>query len=69
LSFPRDPAETNEVKATGKLFIENLHWDVSEQDLKTLFEQIGPVAKAYIKVSLSALDEKGVVLIQVALGT
>lgn len=68
LSFPRDPAETNEVKATGKLFIENLHWDVSEQDLKTLFEQIGPVAKAYIKVSLSALDEKGVVLIQVALG-
>ncbi|GAC72772.1 uncharacterized protein PANT_7d00265 [Moesziomyces antarcticus T-34] len=53
LSFPRDPAETNEVKATGKLFIENLQWDVSEQDLKTLFEQIGPVAKAYIKYDRS----------------
>ncbi|GAK62899.1 RNA-binding domain-containing protein [Moesziomyces antarcticus] len=53
MSFPRDPAETNEVRATGKLFIENLHWDVSEHDLKTLFEQIGPVTKAYIKYDRS----------------
>lgn len=49
--FPQDKSEINEVKPTGKLMIENLHWDVSEQDLKNLFEQIGPVTKAYIRVS------------------
>ena len=49
--FPQDKSEINEVKPTGKLTIENLHYDVSERDLKDLFEQIGPVSKAYIKVS------------------
>ncbi|CBQ70404.1 conserved hypothetical protein [Sporisorium reilianum SRZ2] len=47
--FPQDKSEVNEVKPTGKLTIENLHWDVSEQDLENLFGSIGPVTKAYIK--------------------
>lgn len=55
--FPQDKSEANEVKPTGKLTIENLHYDVSERDLKDLFEQIGPVTKAYIKVSLYALPQ------------
>lgn len=51
LFFPADKAEMNDVKPTGKLIIENLHYDVSESDLKNLFESIGPVTKAYIRVS------------------
>lgn len=51
--FPQDKSEVNEVKPTGKLTIENLHWDVSEQDLEDLFGSIGPVTKAYIKYDRS----------------
>ncbi|SNX82380.1 uncharacterized protein MEPE_01086 [Melanopsichium pennsylvanicum] len=47
--FPQDESEINKVKPTGKLTIENLHYDVSERDLKQLFESIGPVTKSYIK--------------------
>lgn len=53
LFFPADKAETNDVKPTGKLIIENLHYDVSESDLKNLFESIGPVTKAYIRYDRS----------------
>lgn len=53
LFFPQDKSESNEVKPTGKLTIENLHYDVSEQELERLFGSIGPVTKAYIKVSLA----------------
>lgn len=49
--FPQDKSQINDVKPTGKLTIENLHYDVSERDLKELFESIGPVTKSYIKVS------------------
>lgn len=48
--FPRDRSNDNEVRPTGKLTVENLHYDVSQAELKQLFEQIGPVVKAYIKV-------------------
>ncbi|EST06389.1 RNA recognition motif domain protein [Kalmanozyma brasiliensis GHG001] len=51
--FPQDKSEVNEVKPTGKLTIENLHYDVSERELKDLFGSIGPVAKAYIKYDRS----------------
>ncbi|KAJ1032522.1 hypothetical protein NDA16_000545 [Ustilago loliicola] len=51
--FPQDKSQVNEVKPTGKLTIENLHYDVSERDLKDLFEQIGTVTKAYIKYDRS----------------
>ncbi|SPO24872.1 uncharacterized protein UTRI_01377_B [Ustilago trichophora] len=51
--FPQDKSEVNEVKPTGKLTIENLHYDVSEQDLKQLFESIGPVTKSFIKYDRS----------------
>ncbi|CDU24549.1 uncharacterized protein SPSC_04050 [Sporisorium scitamineum] len=47
--FPQDKSQVNEVKPTGKLAIENLHWDVSERDLEDLFGSIGPITKAYIK--------------------
>ncbi|SPO22699.1 uncharacterized protein UTRI_01377 [Ustilago trichophora] len=51
--FPQDKSEVNEVKPTGKLTIENLHYDVSEHDLKELFESIGPVTKSFIKYDRS----------------
>lgn len=51
--FPQDKSEANEVRPTGKLTIENLHYDVSERELKDLFGSIGPVAKAYIKYDRS----------------
>lgn len=50
MSFSRDRSNDNDVKPTGKLVVENLHYDVSLAELKQLFEQIGPVMKAYIKV-------------------
>lgn len=54
MSFPRDRSAANDVKPTGKLTVENLHYEVSQSELQQLFEQIGPVVKAYIKVRCSA---------------
>ncbi|PWZ01054.1 RNA-binding domain-containing protein [Testicularia cyperi] len=51
--FPRDKSEDNQVKPTGKVLIENLHYDVSERELKELFEQIGPVVKSFIRFDRS----------------
>ncbi|GAC97280.1 hypothetical protein PHSY_004865 [Pseudozyma hubeiensis SY62] len=51
--FPQDKSEVNEVNPTGKLTIENLHYEVTERDLKDLFGSIGPVTKAYIRYDRS----------------
>ncbi|PWN53192.1 hypothetical protein IE53DRAFT_384336 [Violaceomyces palustris] len=41
------------LKPTPKLTVENLHYEVTEPELKSLFEQIGPLNKAYIKYDRS----------------
>lgn len=35
---------------TQKLLIEGLHYEVSEDELRSLFSQIGPVQRSFIKV-------------------
>ncbi|KAN0061628.1 hypothetical protein ACQY0O_006476 [Thecaphora frezii] len=41
------------LKPTAKLTIENLHYEVSEAELRDLFERIGPVVKAFVKYDRS----------------
>ncbi|CAO1613003.1 unnamed protein product [Jaminaea pallidilutea] len=38
---------------TPKLLIQGLHWEVSEEELKSLFEQMGSVSKSFIKYDRS----------------
>ncbi|EPQ31778.1 uncharacterized protein PFL1_01110 [Pseudozyma flocculosa PF-1] len=41
------------LKPTAKLTIDNLHYEVSDDELRDLFERIGPVVKAFIKYDRS----------------
>lgn len=59
----KDEDEDEDVGVTGRLFVRNLPFSVSEDELSELFEAFGPVSEVHIPMNLETRQGKGIAFI------